>query len=353
MTRMRAPEIGLLCLFSANSLIAASYPPPAEADFVMKDFKFASGETLPELKIHYATIGERRGNNGVLILHGTSGSGRSFLSEQFAGHLFGEGQLLDASKYFVIVPDGIGHGDSTKPSDGLHAHFPQYRYPDMVAAEYRLVTEGLKLSHLRLVMGTSMGGMHTWMWGAEHPGFMDALMPLASTPAEIAGRNRMLRRMIIDSIREDPEWKNGEYTAQPHGLTGAIYGLMFMLSAPLEWYTEAPTQQQADDFFDRWISNRRWGTDANDFLYAFEASGGYNASPDLEKITAPLFAINSADDAVNPPELGIMEREIRRVKRGRYILLPISEKTRGHGTHSMPEIWGGYLEELLKISARK
>ena len=352
MIRMRTAAL-LLWFGLAVAMSAADYPAPVAADFVMRDFHFASGETLPELKLHYTTVGSPRGDNGVLIMHGTTGSGHSFLSEHFAGQLFGAGQLLDASKYFIIMPDGIGHGDSSKPSDGLHARFPQYRYGDMVTAEYRLVTEGLKLPHLRLVMGTSMGGMHTWLWAVRYPRFMDGLMPLASAPVEIAGRNRMLRRTIIDSIREDPEWKNGEYTAQPRGLTNAIYGLMFMLSAPLEWQRQAPGRSDADDFFDRWVSNRRYGADANDFLYAFESSADYNPSRDLEKIEAPLFAVNSADDQVNPPELGILEREIKRVKRGRYILIPVSEKTRGHGTHSLPEVWGGYLGELLELSKAK
>jgi len=319
-------------------------------DFTIPQFRFASGETLPVLKLHYTTLGKPNGNNAVLILHGTGGSGRAFLSDRFGGRLFGEGQLLDASKYFLILPDGIGHGESSKPSDGLHARFPKYRYADMVTAQYRLVTEGLGLKHLRLVMGTSMGGMQAWMWGERYPGFVDALFPLASAPAPIGGRNRMIRRTIIDSIRDDPEWKGGEYTAQPHGLTTAMYGLMFMLSVPLEWHVQAPNGPDADRFFDDWVRTRRASYDANDLLYQFEASEDYDPSHDLEKITAPLFAVNSADDQVNPPELGILDREIKRVKRGRYILLPITSATRGHGTHSMPEIWGDYLRELLVLS---
>jgi len=323
---------------------------PLSSKFVIPNFKFASGETIPELKQHYTTVGTLRGNNAVLILHGTGGTGRGFLSERFAGQLFGEGQPLDATKYFLILPDGIGHGESSKPSDGLRAHFPRYRYQDMVTAQYRLVTEHLRLKRLRLVMGTSMGGMQSWMWGETYHGFADALLPLASAPVEIAGRNRMIRRTIIDSIRNDPEWKQGEYTVQPRGLTTAMYGLMFLVSVPLEWYREAPTRVLADRFFDNWIRDRRADTDANDVLYQWEASEDYNPEPDLEKIRVPLFAINSADDQVNPPELGILEREIKRVKRGRYILLPISPETRGHGTHSLPEIWGGYLKELLVLS---
>jgi homoserine O-acetyltransferase len=323
---------------------------------MIRNFAFESGESLPELRIHYRTLGTLHRNaagkadNAVLILHGTSGSGGSFLSYTFAGELFGDGQALDARRYFIVLPDSIGHGESSKPSDGLHAHFPRYCYHDMVAAQYRLLTEKLGVDHLRLVMGTSMGGMHSWLWGELHPDFMDALFPLASAPVEIAGRNRMIRRMMSDSIRNDPEWKNGEYSETPHGVDGAVFALFFMLSAPLELHREAPTREAADRYFDDWIADRRRRTDANDFLYQFESSGDYNPSPALEKIRAPLFAVNSADDEVNPPELGILNREIKRVAKGRYILLPVSEKTRGHGTHSMPAIWGGYLRELLRIS---
>jgi homoserine O-acetyltransferase len=339
------------------NLCAADYPEPVAGDFSMRDFTFESGESLPELRLHYRTLGSVHRNasgiadNAVLVLHGTSGSGSSFLSYSFAGQLFGEGQVLDAKRYFIILPDNIGHGDSSKPSDGLHAHFPRYCYHDMIQAQYRLVTEKLGINHLRLVMGTSMGGMHTWLWGEIHSGFVDALMPLASAPVPIAGRNRMIRRMMIDSIRGDPEWKDGEYTAQPRGLEGAIFALFFMLSAPLELQKDAPTRDEADRYFDDWIYDRRRRTDANDFLYQFESSADYNPEPDLEKIRVPLFAVNSADDEVNPPELGFVEREIKRVAKGRYILVPTSEKTRGHGTHSMPEIWGSYLRELLRISA--
>lgn len=329
---------------------AASYPEPVSASFTIAQFQFSGGETMAGLKLHYTTIGTRNGNNAVLILHGTGGSGRAFLSERFAGHLFGEGQPLDATKYFIILPDAIGHGDSSKPSDGLRARFPHYGYADMVTTQYRLVTEALGISHLHLVMGTSMGGMHSWMWGERYPGFADALFALASAPVAIAGRNRMIRRTIVDSIRNDPEWREGEYAAQPRGLTNALYGLMFMLSVPLQFHAEAPTMAEADRFFDDWIRSRRSLYDANDLLYQFEASADYDPSRDLEKITAPLFAVNSADDQVNPPELGILEREIKRVKRGRYILLPITSATRGHGTHSLPEVWGGYLKELLVLS---
>ena len=345
------------CCLTAGVISAAGYPDPQPGDFTIRNFAFESGATLPELRIHYRTVGELHRNaagmadNAVLILHGTSGSGDSFLSYRFAGQLFDENQPLDARHYFIILPDNIGHGESSKPSDGLHARFPQYCYHDMVAAQYRLVTEKLGIHHLRLVMGTSMGGMHTWMWGEMHPDFVDALMPLASAPVAIAGRNRMIRRMMSDSIRGDPEWKNGDYTEQPRGLDGALFALFFMTSSPRELHSLASTGDEADRYFDDWITERHHRYDANDFLYQFESSRDYDPEPDLEKIRAPLFAVNSADDEVNPPELGILEREIQKVRKGRYILLPTSEKTRGHGTHSLPEVWGDYLRELLKVSA--
>lgn len=329
---------------------------PAQGDAVLRDFRFESGEVLPELRLHYRTLGTPRRDaagvvrNAVLILHGTGGSGAGFLSEQFAGVLFKPGQLLDAARYFIILPDGIGHGQSSKPSDGLHARFPRYNYNDMVTAQYRLLTEGIGVNHLRLVMGTSMGGMQSWVWGEKYPDFMDALMPLASLPVQIAGRNRMMRRMVIDSIKNDPGWNKGEYKSQPRGLTAAIYTLLFMTSSPLQWQKQAPTRDAADRLFDDLVSRQLARADANDMLYAFDASRDYDPAPKLESIRAPLVAINSADDQVNPPELGILEREIKRVKRGRCVLLPISDRTRGHGTHSLPEIWKQHLAQLLEES---
>jgi homoserine O-acetyltransferase/O-succinyltransferase len=289
--------------------------------------------------------------NAVLILHGTTGSGAQFLSRQFAGALFGPGQLLDATKYYIILPDGIGHGQSSKPSGGMRMRFPRYNYNDMVTAHYRLLTERLGVNHLRLVMGTSMGGMHTWVWGEKYPDFMDALMPLASLPVQIAGRNRMIRRMVMDSIKNDPEWNNGEYKTQPvRGLTAAVYAMMFMTSSPLQIQKQAPTREEADRQFDSRVRASLTNRDANDMIYQFDASRDYDPAPKLESIKAPLVAINSADDQVNPPELGIAEREIKRVKRGRFILIPISDQTRGHGTHSLPELWKQYLAALLSES---
>ncbi|HEV2444385.1 MAG TPA: alpha/beta fold hydrolase, partial [Candidatus Sulfopaludibacter sp.] len=276
--------------------------------------------------------------------------GRAFLSQQFGGALFREGQPLDAATHYIILPDDVGHGKSSKPSDGLRMKFPHYNYDDMVRAEYALVHDGLHVDHLRLVMGTSMGAMHTWVWGEMYPDFMDALMPLASAPVEIAGRNRMFRAMIIQAIRSDPEWKGGEYTKPPEqGLIAAQYALWMMTSSALQLHKTNPTHEKADAAVAA-LRQRAVRTDADDMLYYFEASTDYNPSPNLEKIQAPLYAINSADDEVNPPELGILEREIRRVPHGRYILIPTSDETRGHGTHSRPVVWNHYLMELLKES---
>ena len=258
--------------------------------------------------------------NAVLILHGTGGSGASLVRAEFAGELFGPGQPLDASRYFIVLPDGIGHGHSSKPSDGLHARFPHYGYRDMVEAEYRLLTEGLKVNHARLVMGTSMGGMHTWLWGELHPQFMDALMPLASLPTQISGRNRVWRRLVIDAIRNDPDWHDGEYQAQPPSLRTALEMLWLMGSNPVLRQQEAPTLAEADRVIDAAVSEGMKTQDANDILYALAASHDYDPGPALEKIEAPLLAVNSADDLINPPELGILEREIRRVPHGRAVV---------------------------------
>ena len=325
----------------------------APGDFVMRDFHFADGSVLPELRIHYVTLGAPRRDasgtvrNAVLILHGTTGNGGGFLSRQFAGELFGPGELLDTATHYIILPDGIGTGKSTKPSDGLHARFPHYGYHDMIAAQHRLVADGLHVNHLLLVMGTSMGGMQTWMWGETYPEFMDGLVPLASVPTQIAGRNRMMRTMMIDDIRNDPAWKGGDYAAQPAGLTAAVQLLFMMTSSPLQLQTQAPTRDSADAYIRQYLERVVAKEDANDYLYQFAASSDYNPAPDLEHIIAPVLAINSADDQVNPPELGLMEKLISRVKHGRYVLIPISGQTRGHGTHSLPAVWKGYLAEFL------
>ena len=331
---------------------------PEEGDFVVHNFRFRSGETLPELRLHYTTLGkpardaQGRVTNAVLTLHGTGGSGRQFLQPIFAGELFGPGQLLDASRYFIILPDGIGHGKSSKPSDGMHARFPQYDYDDMVAAHYRLLTEGLQVNHLRLVMGTSMGCMHSWVWGETYPEFMDALMPLACLPVQIAGRNRLWRKMIIDGIRNDPEWNGGEYKQEPRQALHIISDFLIIAgSAPLQMQKTLPTREAADKYLEERVNGLLSTLDANDFLYQVSASRNYDPSPNLDKIRVPVMYINSADDFINPPELGIAEREIKKVKNGRFVLLPISEQTYGHGTHTHAEVWKQYLAELLEKSA--
>ena len=321
--------------------------------FVLRDFAFNAGDSLPELRLHYRTLGQLRRDdsgkalNAALVLHGTTGNGGQFLRPEFAGELFAPGQVLDAERHFIILPDGIGHGKSSKPSDGLRMRFPRYGYLDMIRAQYRLLTEGLGVDRLRLVIGTSMGGMQTWLWGIRYPDFMDCLAPLASLPAEIAGRNRMIRKMIMDSIRQDPAWKNGEYAEQPPGLMNAAHLLLIMTSCPLQWQKEAPTRAQADASLAERLRQAVGALDANDMLYQFGASEDYNPAPDLGRIQAPLLAINSADDQVNPPELGIMEAAMPKLKRGRYILLPISEETRGHGSHTLAALWKGELERFL------
>ena len=336
---------------------AAAYP-AHEGDYVIRDFHFASGESLPEVRIHYRTFGAPRTDshgvvrNAVLIMHGTGGSGAQFIRGSFAGELFGAGQPLDATRYYLVLPDDIGHGKSSKPSDGLHARFPHYGYNDMVQAEYLLLAQGLKVNHARLVMGTSMGGMHTWLWGEQHPDFMDALMPLASLPTQISGRNRVWRRTVIDAIRNDPAWKGGEYDTEPPSLRTDIEMLWLMGSNPVLRQAEAPTLAQADQVIDAYVEENLKTHDANDALYAVSASHDYDPGPGLEKIQAPLVAVNSADDLINPPELGILEREIKRVPHGRAIVIPYSERTRGHGSHTEAALWKDQLVELLKSPER-
>ena len=349
---MRATLVVAVVLFGGTAS-AAEYPKPVEADVVLKDFRFATGEIL-DLKVHYRTIGRPRRDkedkvlNAILIMHGTTGSGAQFVVDPFAGELFGEGQPLDAGRYYLIIPDAIGHGKSSKPSDGLHARFPRYGYEDMILAQHRLLTEGLKVDHLRLVMGTSMGGMHTWLWGQKYPEFMDALLPLASLPTQISGRNRLWRNMAAGAIRTDPEWKEGEYTAQPHGLRLAAQMLQLMSSSPLVRQRQGPTAKEADAVFEKELAGLLARLDANDMLYALESSRDYDPGPGLEKIRAPLLAINFADDLINPPELGILEREIKRVKKGRAIVIPASKETVGHGTHTRAAVWKEHLEKFMK-----
>ena len=327
-----------------------------ERDFIVRNFRFASGESLPAMTLHYRTLGRPRRDaegvvrNAVLILHGTTGSGAQFLSPSFASVLYGPGQPLDTAVYFIVLPDGIGHGRSSRPSEGMRARFPKYTYDDMVDAQHRLLVDGLGVTHLRLVMGTSMGGMHGWVWGERYPDFMDGIVPLASVPTAIVGRNRMLRRMAMDDIRTDPEWRDGDYTSQPPRLRSALQILWLMTSAPLVQHRDAPTRERADSLITAWLDARFRTMDANDMLFAFDASRDYDPEPLLDRITAPVLAINSADDLVNPPELGLMERLMPRVKHGRYLLLPISAETRGHGTHTVASVWreqfSAFLESL-------
>jgi len=345
--------------FISVGVLGQAFPEPVPGDFTTRDFRFGSGETLPSLTIHYRTVGMPHRDpscaidNAVLVLHGTSGSGKGFLSANFGGTLFGRGQILDASRFYLILPDGIGHGESSRPSDSrgagpaLHTRFPAYDYNDMVAAQHALLVDGLGVRHLRLVLGTSMGGMHCWVWGEKYPGFMDGLVPLAAVPTEIGGRNRILRKAISDSIQEDPEWKNGDYSAQPPGLKSVVRMLLMMVSAPMAWHATAPTRDGADRLYAEMMKARLANADANDFLYAFEASRDYDPSRDLEKVETPVLAINFADDFVNPPELGLMEKLMPRVKRGRYVLVPASAETKGHTTHSWPKFWWEHLKKFL------
>jgi len=347
-----------LSLILSLTLAQAQPPQSSEGTFVIRNFTFASGETLPELKMHYRTYGapqkDAQGTvtNAVLVMHGTGGTGAQFVGRTFAGELFGPGQPLDAAKFFIILPDDIGHGQSSKPSDGLRAKFPRYGYADMIEAEHRLVTDGLGVNHLRLVMGTSMGGMHTWLWGERYPDMMDALMPLASVPTQISGRNRVWRRVAIDAIRHDPTWNNGEYTSQPAGLRTVAQMLWLVSSNPVLRQKAAPTLAAADRAIDDYVANYVKTVDANDILYALESSRDYDPGPGLERITAPLLAINSADDLVNPSEIGILEREIKRVPKGKAVVLPLSDRTAGHGTHTLAAVWKSYLVDLLETTAK-
>lgn len=350
----------LACLTSAAVIAVLSAAAPgrlaaqgAQHDAILHDVRFADGEHLDSVRLHYTTLGVPRRDaagvvrNAVMILHGTGGTGRGFLSRNWAGVLFGPGQLLDTARYFIVLPDNIGHGGSSKPSDGLRMRFPHYGYTDMVALQHRLLTEAIGVNHLRLIMGTSMGCMHAWIWGYTWPDFTDGLVPLACAPTQIAGRNRMMRRMIMGDIRDDPSWRNGNYTTQPYGLRAAMGMLFMMTSAPAVQQRQAPTRDAADSAIRRYIDAHAKSADANDMLYYFDASSDYDPSPYLERITAPVLAINSADDEVNPPELGLMKKLIPRVKHARYVLIPQSDRTRGHGTHSLPAVWGGYLKDFL------
>jgi homoserine O-acetyltransferase len=333
---------------------------PGAGDYKIKDFAFTSGEKLPELRIHFTTLGTARRDskghvtNAVIVMHGTTGSGQQFTRKQFADELYGPGQPLDLTRYYLIFPDDIGHGNSSKPSDGMHAKFPHYGYVDMVEAEHALVVDGLKVDHLRLVMGTSMGCMHAWLWAEKWPDMMDAVMPLACLPTQIAGRNREWRKMVIDAIQKDPEWNGGEYTKQPRAAMLDVSHLFALAtSATMFDQKRLPTPEAADAAVEKAETEFAATHDANDVLYAFAASRDYDPSKELEKITAPVLFVNSADDFVNPPELGIAEQLMKRVKRGKYILIPASESTHGHGTHTWAVFWKKDLQQLLDSTAKK
>jgi homoserine O-acetyltransferase/O-succinyltransferase len=350
---IRIPIAAALALALTSALAcAADYPAAQEADWIARDLRFHTGEVMPELRLHYRTVGNPAGEP-VLLLHGTGGSGANFLTPTSAGELFGLGQPLDASKYFIILPDAIGTGKSGKPSDGLRAKFPRYNYDDMIEAQYRLVTEGLGIRHLRLVLGNSMGGMHTWLWGAKYPGFMDALVPMASQPTPMASRNWMLRRMMIEMIRSDPEWSDGNYTAQPRSLRLArLFFSIATSGGTLGYQKRAATREAADRFVEERLAEPL-ATDANDVIYQYDAARDYDPSSGLERITAALLAINSADDERNPPETGITEAALKRVKNGRLYLIPASEETRGHGTTGMAKFWKQQLQEFLQTAPRR
>lgn len=348
----------ILCLWCAV-LGAQQDPTPEEGNWVVRDFAFRGGQRLPELNLHYFTLGkpERdaagRVRNAVLLLHGTGSSAARFLTAGFLGALFLPGQPLDAAKYFLILPDAIGHGESSKPSDGLHAKFPAYDYDDLVTAQYRLVREHLGIDHLRLVLGMEMGGMQTWLWGERYPDFMDALMPLGCAPAQITGRQRIYRDMVIDAIESDPDWKGGEYGAPPRGVVTAEFLLFLMNQGALQLEHWAPAGDVADAQFQAWRRRALHADDANDLLYAFHASKSYDPAPSLEKIRAQVLAVNFADDALNPPELGIVERGVRRIAKARYVLIPASAETRGAATGMRARVWRGYVEELLRATAKR
>jgi homoserine O-acetyltransferase len=346
-----------LALSGAATAQPATPWPTKPGDFALKDFHFRSGEVLPTLNLHYMTLGEPKTDasgrviNAVLILHGTGGTGGQFLSPQFANELYGPGQPLDIHKYYIILPDGIGHGKSSKPSDGLRMRFPRYDYGDMVEADYRLLTQGLGVNHLRLILGTSMGCMHALVFGETYPEFMDALMPLACLPVEIAGRNRAWRQMTIDAIKADPTWMGGDYTTEPQaGLRTAASLLLIAGSAPIQLQKAYPTRAAAEDYAQRAVARSMASTDANDFIYQVDASRTYDPSRDLAKITCPVMWVNSGDDFINPPELGIAEQKVKALKRGTFVLIPASDKTHGHGTHTWAAVWKPQLEQLLAES---
>jgi len=354
---------------SQTMSMPAATPPAAQAQptkwstadglVTLPNFRFGTGETLPQLKLHYLTLGTPHRNtaghvdNAVLLLHGTGGDAHSLLNPIFSNVLFGPGQPLDITKYFLILPDDIGHGESSKPSDGLHAHFPAYDYDDMVRSQ-RVMLDEMKIDHLRLILGTSMGCMQSFVWGEAYPGFMDALAPFACLPVPLAGRNRMMRYMAIQAIKQDPGWLDGEYKTEPaQGLRTANEMLLVMGSSPLQMQKQAPTREQAERYVDRYLARTMAATDANNMLFYIDASRNYDPSPRLDQIKTPVLWINSGDDFINPAELGIAEQQVKRMPNARFILLPISDATRGHGTHTAAAVWKDYLVEFMQATEPK
>jgi homoserine O-acetyltransferase len=344
--------LSVVFAMTSFAALAADYPAPKHGDWIARDFKFHSGETMPELKLHYATIGDPAGQP-VLVLHGSGGSVASLLTPTFAGELFGPGQPLDATKYHIIIPDSVGHGQSSKPSDAMKTAFPRYDYADMVDAQYRLVTEGLGIKHLRLVIGNSMGGMHTWLWGERYPQMMDALVPMASQPTAMAARNWILRRMMIETIRNDPDYKGGNYTEQPRMMKYAIGAYRFASAGgTLAYQMLAPTSEKADKMVDDQLA-LPVTADANDYIYQWESSHDYDPSQGMEKIGAVTLAINAADDERNPPETGVTEAAVKRIKNGRIYLIPASTETRGHLTTGNAKFYTEPLRELLQTAPQR
>jgi homoserine O-acetyltransferase/O-succinyltransferase len=339
--------LGVFVFALSSVAAAADYPAPKQGEWIARDFKFHTGEVLPEIRLHYTTIGEPTGTP-VVVLHGTGGSAASMLTAGFAGELFGPGQLLDASKYFAIIPDALGHGKSSKPSDGLKTKFPHYDYADMVAGQYRLLSKGLGIRHVRLIIGNSMGGMNTWLWGERYPDYMDTLVPMAAQPTAMASRNWMLRRMMLETIRNDPDYNNGDYTTQPRSmkLASVFFGIA-TAGGTLNYQKLAPTREQADKTVDARLA-APMTADANDFLWQWGSSADYDAAPDLEKIQASVLAINSADDERNPPETGVMERAMKRVRNGKFYVIPASEETSGHLTTGNAKFYKQQIQELLE-----
>ena len=340
-----------LVLFSISAG-AAEYPAPKQGEWVARDFKFHTCEVMPELKLHYTTVGEPSGTP-VVVLHGTGGSAASMLTPAFAGELFGRGQPLDATRYYVIIPDALGHGKSTKPSDGLKTKFPQYNYDDMVDAQYRLLSEGLGIRHVRLIIGNSMGGMNVWLWGAKYPNYMDVLVPMASQPTPMSSRNWMLRRVMLETVRNDPEYKDGNYTTQPRSMkVASVFFGIATAGGTLRYQKLAPTRETADKLVDARLA-APMTADANDFLWQWDSSGDYDASSGLEKIEATVLAINAADDERNPPETGLMTDALNRVKNAKLYLIPASKETSGHLTTANAKFYQQELQKLLEAAPQR